>query len=102
VVKAVEVRVLFWAPFPAHHYLLNRACPVFPAAVFSVKAMAAPGAIGFFASAFIRKLDFHGASLAAKAHEQLAECEALLDAFAQQVFDAQDENRPPGRTGRRS
>lgn len=48
----------------------------------------------------IRKLDFHGASLAAKARERLAECEALLDAFAQQVFEAQDENRPPGGTGR--
>jgi hypothetical protein len=33
-------------------YLLNRAGPVFPAAVFTVKVMAAPGAIGFFASAF--------------------------------------------------
>jgi hypothetical protein len=34
-------------------YLLNRACPVFPAAVFNVKVIAAPGAIGFFASPFI-------------------------------------------------
>jgi len=50
----------------------------------------------------IRKLDFHGASLAAEARERLARCEALLDAFAQQVFEAQDENRPPGRTIRRS
>jgi hypothetical protein len=50
----------------------------------------------------IRKLDFHGASLAAESNERLARCEALLDAFAQQVFDAQDENRPAGRTGRRS
>jgi hypothetical protein len=33
-------------------YLLNLACPVFPAAVFSVKVMAAPGAIAFFASPF--------------------------------------------------
>ena len=42
----------------------------------------------------IRKLDFHGASLAAQASERLAQCEALLDAFAQRVFEAQDENRP--------
>jgi hypothetical protein len=42
----------------------------------------------------IRKLDFHGASLAGQAGERLAQCEALLDAFAQRVFEAQDENRP--------
>ena len=42
----------------------------------------------------IRKLDFHGASLADEAGKRLAQCEALLDAYAQQVFDAQDENRP--------
>ena len=42
----------------------------------------------------IRKLDFHGASLAVQAEERLAQCEALLDAFAQRVFEAQDENRP--------
>jgi hypothetical protein len=41
----------------------------------------------------IRKLDFYDASLAAKAAERLRECEVLLDAFAQQVFDAHDENR---------
>src|SRR5580704_17572988 len=34
-------------------YLLNRAWPVFPAAVFSVKVMAAPAVIGFFASPFM-------------------------------------------------
>jgi hypothetical protein len=39
----------------------------------------------------IRKLDFHGASLANEAGERLAQCEALLDTFAQQVF------RSPGR-----
>jgi hypothetical protein len=43
----------------------------------------------------IRKLDFHDASLAKAAGERLERCEALLDRFAQQVFDAQDENRPP-------
>jgi hypothetical protein len=42
----------------------------------------------------IRKLDFHGASLAGQSSGRLAQCEALLDAFAQQVFEAQDENRP--------
>jgi hypothetical protein len=46
----------------------------------------------------IRKLDFHGASLAGKARERLAQCETLLDTFAQQVFEAQDENRPAPRT----
>jgi hypothetical protein len=48
----------------------------------------------------IRKLDFHGASLADQSAQRLAQCEALLDAFAQQVFDAQDENRPTPRSGR--
>src|SRR3984893_6602052 len=42
----------------------------------------------------IRKLDFHGASLGGPASDRLAQCEALLDAFAQRVFEAQDENRP--------
>jgi hypothetical protein len=50
----------------------------------------------------IRKLDFHGASLAGQAGERLAQCEVLLDTFAQQVFEAQDENRPAPRTGRPS
>lgn len=45
----------------------------------------------------IRKLDFHGASLAPEASKRLAECEALLDAFSKQVFEAQDENRSPPR-----
>jgi hypothetical protein len=48
----------------------------------------------------IRKLDFHGASLSEQASQRLSRCEALLDTFAQQVFDAQDENRPPTRTGK--
>lgn len=43
----------------------------------------------------IRKLDFHSASLATESRERLAHCEALLKAFAQQVFDALDELPPP-------
>lgn len=43
----------------------------------------------------IRKLDFHGATLAKEAAERLAHCEALLDAFGRDVFDAQEENRSP-------
>ena len=49
----------------------------------------------------IRRLDFHGASLGKEAGRRLAQCEALLDAYAQQVFDAQDENRPSSRTRKR-
>jgi Protein ChrB, N-terminal len=49
----------------------------------------------------IRKLDFHSASLGEEAVKRLAQCEALLDAYAQQVFDAQDENRPSPRIGKR-
>ncbi|OCC06915.1 chromate resistance protein ChrB [Labrys sp. WJW] len=41
----------------------------------------------------IRKLDFYGASLAGEAVERLRACEALLDGYAQRVFEAQDENR---------
>ena len=41
----------------------------------------------------IRKLDFYGAPLRAEAEERLRACETLLDAYAQQVFDAYDENR---------
>jgi hypothetical protein len=41
----------------------------------------------------IRKLDFYGATLAADAQTRLRACEALLDAYAQQVFEAHDENR---------
>lgn len=43
----------------------------------------------------IRKLDFYGASLAGEANKRMAACEALLDAFAKQVFEAQEENRAP-------
>lgn len=41
----------------------------------------------------IRKLDFYGATLAAEAQQRLQACEALLDAYAQRVFEAHDENR---------
>jgi len=41
----------------------------------------------------IRKLDFYGAPLAADAQRRLQTCEALLEQYAQQVFEAHDENR---------
>ncbi len=41
----------------------------------------------------IRKIDFYGATLVAEAKKRLRNCEALLDAYAQRVFDAHDENR---------
>ena len=41
----------------------------------------------------IRKLDFYGARLAAEAQQRLQECETLLDAYAQRVFEAHDENQ---------
>jgi hypothetical protein len=41
----------------------------------------------------IRKLDFYGATLAEEAEERLRACEALLESYAQKVFDAHDENR---------
>lgn len=41
----------------------------------------------------IRKLDFYGATLATEAQQRLQACEARLDAYAQQVFEAHDENR---------
>ncbi len=50
----------------------------------------------------IRKLDFHGASFGEEAEKQFTRCEVLLDAYAQKVFDAQDENRPSSRAGRLS
>ena len=40
----------------------------------------------------IRKLDFYGAALAAVSADRLRACEAPLDAYARQVFDAHDEN----------
>lgn len=41
----------------------------------------------------IKKLDFYGAPLAQEATERLRACEALLDNYAQRVFEAQSENR---------
>lgn len=41
----------------------------------------------------IGKLDFYEANLAAEARDRLRDCEADLDAYAQRVFDAHDENR---------
>ncbi|MDW6022540.1 Chromate resistance protein ChrB [Mesorhizobium sp. BAC0120] len=41
----------------------------------------------------IKKLDFYGATLADEATQRLHACEALLDSYAQRVFDAHDENR---------
>ena len=41
----------------------------------------------------IKKLDFYGGGLAAEAKERLKSCESLLDAYAQRVFEAHDENR---------
>jgi hypothetical protein len=40
----------------------------------------------------IRKLDFHGATLAAEADTRLRACNALRDAYAQRVCGAHDEN----------
>jgi len=42
----------------------------------------------------IVRLDFYGASLRSQAEERLARCTALLDDYAREVFEAQDENRP--------
>lgn len=42
----------------------------------------------------IKKLDFYGGALANEAAERLKLCEALLDGYAQRVFDAQAENQP--------
>src|SRR5215831_18985378 len=41
----------------------------------------------------IKKLDFYGGVLAGEAGARLKTCENLLDAYAQQVFDAHDKNR---------
>jgi CRISPR/Cas system-associated endoribonuclease Cas2 len=41
----------------------------------------------------IRKLDFYGATLAQEAQHRLKACEALLDGYAQRVFNAHEENR---------
>src|ERR1700712_5644467 len=42
----------------------------------------------------IKRLDFYQANLAVEAQGLLNECEAVLEAYAQRVFDAHDENRP--------
>jgi DNA-binding transcriptional regulator PaaX len=41
----------------------------------------------------IKKLDFYGGGLAVEAAERLKGCESLLDAYANRVFEAHDENR---------
>lgn len=41
----------------------------------------------------IRKLDFYGAALAEESTSRLLGCEALLDSFAQLVFEAHNENQ---------
>ena len=41
----------------------------------------------------ICQLNFYGATLAAEPQTPLRACEALLDAYAQRVFEAHDENR---------
>lgn len=41
----------------------------------------------------IGKLDFYGGALAEEAAERLQRCTVLLDAYAQRVFNAHDENR---------
>lgn len=41
----------------------------------------------------IAKLDFYGATLATEAAERLKGCEALLDTYAQRVYEAHEENR---------
>ena len=41
----------------------------------------------------IQRLDFYGATLAEEAAARLKGCEALLDNYAQRVFEAHDENR---------
>lgn len=43
----------------------------------------------------IRKLDFYSGNLSQQASEKLSTCEQVLDAYARQVFDAQEENRSP-------
>lgn len=41
----------------------------------------------------IRKLDFYNAPRGQQAVDKIAACEAILDAYAQRVFDAHEENR---------
>jgi hypothetical protein len=42
----------------------------------------------------IKRLDFYEANLAVEAKDLLDACESVLEAYAQRVFDAHDENRP--------
>ena len=42
----------------------------------------------------IVRLDFYAASLRSEAEERLARCAALLDDYAREAFEAQDENQP--------
>ena len=41
----------------------------------------------------IKKLDFYGASLAEEAAQRLKTCEAVLDAYAKQVFEANEDSK---------
>ena len=41
----------------------------------------------------IAKLDFYKGNLSGEAAERLSGCEALLDQYSRQVFEAQEENR---------
>jgi len=41
----------------------------------------------------IKKLDFYGASLAEEATQRLKTCEAVLDAYAKQVFEANEDSK---------
>jgi hypothetical protein len=41
----------------------------------------------------IKKLDFYGAPLRTEADSRLKKCETILDAYAQRVFEAHDENK---------
>jgi hypothetical protein len=43
----------------------------------------------------IKRLDFYHANLATEASDLLKHCESVLDAYAQRVFEAHDENRSP-------
>jgi hypothetical protein len=41
----------------------------------------------------IKKLDFYSAPLRAESESRLKKCETILDAYAQRVFEAHDENK---------
>lgn len=40
----------------------------------------------------IKRLDFYGAPLREKSEARMKDCEAVLEAYAQRVFDAHEEN----------